>query len=240
MGFMFPTCRDGLYVKDDFFSNEGVATTTLGELGWVFETIGNASTVAYNVTTAAEPGVYGQVKITTAATADGDGEAIRLDADSIVLGGAYPGWFRFKARLDDQIESNNFRIGLADSVTATSPTVGIWVDCDGGVITLQADSADHGDVEAAAADVSTLTGGTTMVVTTWHEFEVRFDGTNAQGGPRHAVLFVDGHPAAEINNIEIDDDEEMELSIVHWQDSGGVLAVELDLDYIELFISRGK
>jgi|GEM_PF-5472814 len=236
----FPTCRDGLYLKDDFYSNEGVADTTLGELRWEFVTIGTPSTVAYNVSTDAEPGVYGQVKFTTAATADGDGGAFRLDEDAIVLGGAYPGYFCFKARLDDQIASNNFRIGLHDSVTATSPTVGIWVDCDGGVISLQADSADHGDVEAAAAGVPTLTSGTTMVVTTWHEFEVRFSGTNAQGGPKDVALYVDGYLAAEIHDCEIDDDEEMELTIVHWQDSGGALAVELDLDYIELFISRTK
>ena len=240
MAFAFPSVRDGLYVKDDFFSNEGVADTTLGELGWEFVTIGNASTVAYNVGTSAEPGVYGQVKITTAASANGDGEAIRLDEDAIVLGGAYPGYFCFKARLDDQIASNNFRIGLHDSVTATEPTVGIWVESDGGVISLQCDSADHGDRSASAAGVSTLTSGTTMKVTTWHTFEVRFDGTNAQGGPRHAALFVDGELACELNDVQIDDDEEMELTIVHWQDSGGALAVELDLDYIELFIARAK
>lgn len=234
----FPSVRDGLYVKDDFFSNEEVADTTLGELRWEIVTIGNASTLAYNVGTSAEPGVYGQLKITTAATANGDGEAIRLDEDAIVLGGAYPGYFAFKARLDDQIASNNFRIGLHDSVTATEPTVGIWVDCDGGVITLNADSADHGDLSAAAANVGTFTSGTTMVVTTWHEFEVRWDGENAQGGPKHVVLYVDGYKAAEINNCEIDDDEEMELTITHWQDSGGALAVELDLDFIELFIAR--
>jgi len=236
----FPTCRDGLYLKDDFYSNEGAADTTLGELRWEITTIGNAPTIAYNVTTAASAGAFGVVKFTTAATADGDGISVRLDEDGILLDGDMPGYFCFKAKLADQIASNNFRIGLVDSATATAPTVGIWVECDGGVVSLEADSADHGDVSAAAAAVPTLTSGTTMIVATWHTFEVTFDGKNAQGGPAHVVLYVDGYKAAEINNCQIDDDEEMELGIVQWQDSGGALAVELDLDFIELFISRTK
>lgn len=240
MAFAFPSVRDGLYVKDDFFANEGVADTTLGELDWEFVTIGNASTTALLVTTDLDAGVYGAFRDTTAATADGDGEVYRLDEDNIVLHQNLPGYFCFKARLHDQIASNNFRIGLQDSVTATAPTVGVWVNCDGGVISLEMDSNDHGDTSANAANVATLTSGTTMVVDTWHEFEVRFDGANANGGPSHGALFVDGYLACEINNCVIDDDEEMELSIVHWQDSGGALAVELDIDYIELFIARHK
>uniref|UniRef100_A0A6H1ZSS3 Uncharacterized protein n=1 Tax=viral metagenome TaxID=1070528 RepID=A0A6H1ZSS3_9ZZZZ len=229
---------DGLYIKDDFFSNEGVADTTAGELGWELVTIGNASTTAYLVTTNVGEGEFGVLRDTTAATADGDGEVYRLDEDNIVLG-SKGGRFRARVRLADQIASNNFRIGLQDSVTATSPTVGIWIDCDGGVLSLQADSADHGDVSAAAAGVGTLTSGTTMVVTTWHDIEVRFDGENANGGPDSAQMYVDGELAAKLDGtIVIDNDEEMELSIVHWQDSGGALAVELDIDYIELFLAR--
>ena len=78
-----------------------------------------------------------------------------------------------------------------------------------------------------------------MVVTTWHDIEVRFDGENANGGPDSAQMYVDGELAAKLDGtIVIDNDEEMELSIVHWQDSGGALAVELDIDYIELFLAR--
>lgn len=230
----------GLYLKDDFLTNDtAIADGTLGELKWDATTIGNASTMAYLVTTNTGVDEYGVFRDTTNATADGDGEAFNLLDDTIVLGPS-GGYFRFKVRLSDQIASNNWRIGLADSVTATSPTVGIWVESDGGVISLQADSADHGDVDASAANVGTLTSGTTMVVATWHTFEVQWSGENAQGGPKSAVLYVDGILAAQLDNIMIDNDEEMEPSIVHWQDSGGALAVELDIDYYELFIARAQ
>jgi hypothetical protein len=233
------SCRHGLFVKDDFLGNDAVADATLGELMWEFTTIGHASTTALLVTTNTGVNQYGVLRDTTAATADGDGEVYRTLADTIVLGPS-GGYFSFKARLADQIASNNFRIGLADSETATEPTVGIWVDCDGGVITLNADSADHGDNSDAASAVGTFTSGTTMVVATWHTFDVYWSGQNSRGGPASAVLYVDGYLAAKIDNIQIDDDEEMELSIVHWQDSGGALAVELDIDYIELFVARAQ
>ena len=240
MSYMFPSVRDGLYLKDDFLVDAAVATGTVGELDWVMTTIANASTAAYLVTTDTGPGVYGVLRDTTAATANGDGEAYTLLADTVVLGGNLPGFFRFRARLHDQIAGNYFRIGLDDSVTATDGTVGIWVASVAGVISLIAASNDHGDVTAAAANVATFTAGTTMVLDTWHEFEVRWSGNNVRGGPLQVVLYVDGHLAAEINNCEIDDDEEMEPSIVHWNLSGGALAVELDVDYFELFISRSK
>lgn len=227
---------EGLFLKDDFLANDSVADGVVGELDWEIGTIGNASTLALENGEVGAPGI---LKMTTAATADGDGATLTLHPDTILLD-KQPGYFVFKARLDDQIASNNFRIGIiAGSPTSATVTDGIYVDCNGGVITLYADSADHGDKSAAAAGVSTLTSGTTMVVTTWHKFEVRWGGrANAQGGPSEAHLFVDGELACSILNVAIDDDETMEPNIIHWQDSGGALAVELDLDYYELFISR--
>lgn len=231
---------DGLHIKDDFFSNEGVADTTLGELGWEFVTIGNASTTAYLVTTATTDGRYGVFRDTTAATADGDGEVYRLDEDNIVLGGN-GGYlrmaFRYPSVTGNVLAANNFRIGLQDSVTATSPTVGIWLDSDAGVLSLQADSADHGDESVSVTGVSTLTSGTTAVLGTWHEAEIKWSGTNAQGGPASAEVWIDGEFGGRCN-VNIDNDEEMELSIVHWQDSGGAADYELDIDFIELVIYR--
>ena len=217
---------DGVHWVEEFLSNDSVADAALGNQRMELVTIGNASTLTNQT---AEDG--GVLKLTTSATADGDGCCLRTFTDGLVLSGGNGG-FSFRARLDDQIANNNFRIGLDDSVTAASPTVGIWVDCDGGVISLQADSAGHGDRYAGATGVSTFTSGTTMVVTTWHTFRVEWSGTNAQGGPQTVALFVDGEAAAS-TTCNIDDDEEVEIKIAHWQDSGGALAVELDIDFLE-------
>lgn len=240
-----PSPAAGLYLKDDFFTNSSVATAAIGELDWDIVTIGNASTYAHLVTTDTGVNEFGVVRMTTAATADGDGSVLRQLEDNLVLG-PNGGFLRFKVRYPVELASHNFRIGLQDSVTATSPTVGLWVDSDAGVITLQADSADHGDASAAAANnpgaaPNTLTGGTTMVVATWHTFFLTWGGQNAQGGPADAELYCDGHLVAKlVDAINIDDDEEMEFSIVHWQDAGVADAVALDIDYIELFLGRAQ
>uniref|UniRef100_A0A6M3XW04 Uncharacterized protein n=1 Tax=viral metagenome TaxID=1070528 RepID=A0A6M3XW04_9ZZZZ len=219
---------DGVHWVEDFISNDSVADAAIGQQRWELVTIGNASTIT-NLT--ATDG--GAIHIVTAATATGDGEVLRSFTDGLVINGG-AGGFSFRAKLVDQIASNNFRIGLDDSVTATSPTVGIWVDCDGGVISLQVDSADGGDLSIAASGVSTLTSGTTMVVATWHTFRVEWSGSNSVGGPRFVELFIDGE-AAGSSLCLIDDDEEVEIKIAHWQDSGGALAVELDLDFFEFW-----
>jgi hypothetical protein len=226
----------GWYVKDDFYTNEAAADATVGELDWEVVTIGNADTLAYLVTTNTTAGRPGVLRLTTNNTADGDGAVLRLDEDAVVLKGR-EGSIEFAVRYVTAVASHNFRIGLQDSVTATSPTVGLWVDSDGGVITLQADSADHGDVSAAAAGVSTLTDGTTLVADTWHDFRLAWGGENAQGGPKEAFLWIDGELACELRNIAIDDDEEMELSIAHYQDSGAGAAKSIDIDYIDCFIA---
>ena len=235
--------KDGLYLKDDFLVNEAVADATVGELDWELVTIGNASTYAYLVTTNTVPGRYGILRLTTAATADGDGAAARLDEDTIVLNenrGYCSASFRYPTT-NNQLAGNDFRFGLQDSVTATESTVGIWVFSDAGVLSLQADSADHGDESVAAAGVGTLTSGTTCVLGTWHDVEFMFEGENAQGGPASAMFTVDGEIAGRLKGvIDIDDDEEMEFGFTHYQNSGGALATYLDIDYIDLLIQRGK
>jgi hypothetical protein len=216
---------DGVFWKDDFVQNAIATTTNVGEKGWEFALIGNVSTVAYD--TATDGGV---LHVTTNATADGDGTYFRQFTDGLVIDGGLGG-FSFRAQLADQIASNNFRIGLENSITAAEPTVGIYVQCDGGVISLRSD-ATGGDTITAAAGVSTFTSGTTMVVTTWHTFEVIWSGTNADGGPRLVELFIDGELAASLLS-SLDDDETVELKMTHWQDSGGALAVELLVDWFE-------
>jgi hypothetical protein len=229
---------DGIRIVEPFFSNDQAVVTdkNLGLNKWAFDTIGNASTIAYlDGALTVAPG--GGLHLTTAATADGDGTSLHLGEDMFVLGGN-GGWFRFKAQLTDQIASNNFRVGLTDSITSTAPTVGIWVECDGGVLSLEADSADHGDFAQAVTGVSTLTSGTTMVLATYHDFYVVWSGTNAQGGPDEVRLYVDGELGASLTAVAIDDDEEVEATITHWQDSGGALAVEMKILYYEAMLFR--
>jgi hypothetical protein len=174
------------------------------------------------------------LKSSTAVTADGDGACYRLITDGLAVNGN-GGGIAFRCALADAIAGNNFLIGLSDSVTSTAPTCSISVQCDGGVITLRSDSAAHGDTSQAAAQPvagRTLTSGTTMVVATMHDFEINWTGENGQGGPRFVELFVDELACASVF-CNLDDDEPMELSIKHWQDTGGGLVQELDIDYIE-------
>ena len=222
---------DGTYIKDDFLSNSGVADATVGELGWEMTTIANASTPSFVA------GQNGIMRVTTQGTT-GDGEAFTLHPDAIVLSGANQS-VRFRVRYPDisgnLLAGNNFRIGFSTSVATTEPTVGVWVDSDSGVIELDGAST-NGDLNAAAAGVSTLTSGTTMVLGTWHDFAIFMEGTNTNGGPKTLKLFVDGELAATINNFLLGSAETMELSIVHWNDSGATL--ELDIDYIEAWLPR--
>ena len=220
--------RDGSHVFDDFFANSGVADATVGQLNWEMTTIANASVPSF---VASQNGI---MRITTLGTS-GDGEAFTLEPDGVTLGGTNQEfWFRvrYPSISGNVIAANNFRIGVDDSVTVTDPTVGIEVKSLAGVLTLRSDSADHGDVSSAITGVSTLTSGTTAVIDTWHDVLVTWEGANGQGGPRFIECFVDGELGASVF-CNIDDDEEVELKITHWNTSGATL--ELDLDYYEFW-----
>ncbi len=222
---------DGIHLKDDFLSNDSVVDAVIGELNWEIIQITNAAT--YVLRTAAEAGESGILRITTAATADDDGFCLRLDEDSWVFG-PNGGGFAFKWQQPVELASLNFRIGIHDSVTVTAPTVGIWVDSNAGVLTLEADSADGGDEAQAVTGVSTLTSGTTLAVATWHTIEVKWTGANGQGGPRLVECFVDGEPGASVF-CNIDDDEDAEPKVLGFQDSGGADAVIAEIDFIEFW-----
>jgi hypothetical protein len=225
---------DGLYIKDDFYSNDAVGDATIGQLGWEIVAITGAGT--QQLVAGEDADTYGVVRITSDGTA-AHGEVLRLQEDGIILG-PKGGFFRARCRVHDVLAGNQARIGLQNSVTATDPTVGIWVDCLAGVVTCQADSAGHGDntITPVLGMVPTLTTGTTMVLDTWHIFEVRWSGTNTQGGPKTVEFYIDGYFAGSCP-CEIDNDETMELSIVHWDTSAGA-TLEFDVDYIELFLGR--
>lgn len=229
------TPAHGTLLADDFVSNDVVTDANLGQLRWERITIGNASTPSY--VTAQKHGV---LRLTTANTADGDGEALRTFQDGLVLGlgTVFGARVRYPEITGNQLAGNNFRIGLDDSVTATSPTVGVWFDSDAGVLTCQVDSADHGDESAAVTQHPDLTSGTTMVLGSWVNLEFRCSGrANAQGGPDEVDFFVNGYPVAKVP-CNIDDDEEVELKIAHWQDTGGAATLELDIDYVYLWVPR--
>lgn len=232
--FFPPSPADGTYIKDDFLSNSGVADTTVGELGWEMVTIGNASTPSFVA------GQNGIMRVTTAGTADGDGEAFVLHPDAIVLSGSNQ-YFRALVRYPDitgnHLAGNNFRIGFSASVTATEPTVGVWIDSDAGVLSFDVAST-NGDISKAVSGVSTLTSGTTMVLGTWHTLELRMHGVNANGGPATIDCYVDGEHAGRIHGCLLGSAETMELSIVHWQDTGAGDTLELDIDYIEAWLPR--
>ena len=223
---------DGTYIKDDFLSNSGVLTATVGELGWVMTTIANASTASFVA------GQNGILRDTTQGTT-GDGEAYTLMQDKIVLTGTNQS-VRFRVRYPtvsgNVLAGNNFRIGFSDVVTAGEPTVGIWVDSAAGVIELDAASAANTDRNQAVAGISTFTAGTTMVIDTWHDFAFFCTGTNSNGGPQTIKLFIDGELGATISDCTIGSAETMELSIIHW--NSGSLTAEFDIDYIEAWLPR--
>lgn len=232
--------QSNVVLREDFLTNDAVADASLGQLRWERVTIGNASTVAYNT---AMP--TGGVRATTAATADGDGEAWRLFTDGLVL---RPGIeIRFGLRRPTELASLNWRLGLDDSVTATRPTVGITVESDAGVLSCHTDSADHGDESVSVAAHPDLTSGTTEVVADWLKGLIRCSGkANAQGGPDYVDFWLGSDTEQAHGKLihvatlpcNIDDDEEVEPKIVHWQDSGSTDAVAIDFDYYELRIPK--
>ncbi len=230
----------GLYISDNFYSNDSVADAAVGELRWEIAALTNASTLALQTATP-----HGVLRLTTAATADGDGEVMRLFTDGLVL---VPG-FEFGARVRYPVElaSGNFRVGLDDSVTTTRPTVGVTVESDAGVLTCRTDSADGGDESLAVTGHKDLTSGTTMVVAEWLDIKVIGSGrANAVGGPDEVDFWlgsVSGNGPAPLVHAaklpcHIDDDEEVELKIIHWQDSGGADAVAWEIDYIYFWQPR--
>jgi hypothetical protein len=224
--------RVGLYLKDDFLTNDSAADAAVGELGWEIITIGNASTFAYQT---AKP--FGVLRGTTAATADGDGTALRLFQDALVL---KPG-FEIGARVEYPVElaSMNFRIGVDDSVTATRPTVGVTVESDAGVLSCHTDSGDHDDESESVTGHPDLTSGTTIVVGEPIDILIRGSGrANAQGGPDEVDFWINSTHVAKVP-CNIDDDEEVEPKIAFWQDAGVTDAVAIEFDYWQGFFPRG-
>lgn len=225
---------DGTYIKDDFLSNSAVADGTIGELGWEIATITVATTYTY---VASQNGI---LRATITGTNSGDGSVLHLEPDGIVLAGTNQVVrcrVRYPDITDNLVATNNFRIGFSDSITVTEPGVGIWIDSDAGVLSFDVAST-NGDVSVAAANVSSLTSGTTMVLGTWHDLALHMSETNVNGGPKVIHFFVDGELAGTITDSLLGDAETMELSILHWQDASGGDSLEFDIDYLEAWLPR--
>lgn len=228
----------GTFLKDDFVSNDAVGDAAVGELGWEIVTIANAPTLAYQ--TAKGNGV---LRVTTAATANGDGGVLRLFEDGLTL---TPGTtLGARVRYPVELASLNFRVGLDDSVTASRPAVGVSLESDAGVLTCHTDSS-NGDHSKAVTGLEGLTSGTTMVVAEWLEVIVKLSGkTNADGGPAEVDFILTAIDAAGDRSqvavsvpCEIGDDEDVEPKIAVWQDSGGADAVAFEIDYFWMHIPR--
>ena len=164
-----------LRLFDHFYANESVADAAIGELNWEIVTIGTATTYAHLVTTNTDTNSIGVLRSTTAANADGDGSVLRLDEDVILpwLGMRMAWRVRYPDASGNSLDGNNWRIGVGDLVTATTHTVGIYIESLSGVITCHTASADHGDNSLAVTGHPDLTSGTTMVLsaaTGWTTF----------------------------------------------------------------------
>ena len=225
---------DGTHTFDDFHSNLALTDGLLGSLDWLMTTIVGASTPSF----IASPN--GILRLTTDGTT-AHGEAVYLTPDAVTLGGGDGIVIRARVRLVTTLTGNNFRFGLDDSVTATDGAVGIFVSCNAGVLSFDVAST-NGDVSKAVSGISTLTSGTTMVLATWHDIELRLSDTNTNGGPETIQCFVDGEFGGEISAAAGDPSllgstETMEYKIVHW-DSGAGAAQVFEIDYYEVYIPR--
>ena len=234
----YPSIFDvGFYVRETFTSNDSVADAVLAENDWELDLIGNASTTAYG----SESGET-YLRDTTAGVADGDGESYSLkdDAQTVGTGG---GFIRVRMRYPNitgnQIAGNNARFGLTDVVTSGEPVVGLWIDLDAAVLSFDSASA-NGDLnattEAAQGLAADLTSGTTLVLGTKTNLELRWHGsnTNADLGPKTVDGYAAGVHVARINNSLLDGAETVEAKIIHYQDTGGAATLELDVFGLEI------
>ena len=226
---------------EQFIGNGTITTNLIGQNMWTTTAIGNAGTLSYLTTILADDPPIGGMRMLTAATADGDGDAVhmlaanaRCSGANSEAGGGFAFRFRYPGITGNVIAANDFYIGVHSGVTATAPTDGIYIESAGGVLTLHAASADHGDVSQAFASGSTLTSGTTAVLDVAHQIEVHWSGENGQGGPKTVEAFCDGEPVASLIAV-IDDDENATPAIVHWQDQGGAQSYELDVHWFEFW-----
>lgn len=236
MSFTFPSVFDiGAYVFDDFATNDSVADAAVGKFKWEIDAISaGADTLTYETD-------QGEtfLRMTGGGGGDGDGSSLSGKDDSWTVGTG-GGYIRARVRIPDitgnQLAGNNFKIGLIDVVDGTEPTKGLWIDCDAGVLSIDAASA-NGDLNATMENVPTdvLTSGTTMILGTTYNLELRWSGDNGNSdpGPNRLDFYVNGVFAAHIDNVLLDGAETVEPNITHVCDTGGASTLELDVFGVE-------
>jgi len=230
----------GYHINEDFATNDAITDGLVGNRSWEIAAIsGGADTLTYET---AQGETF--LRMTGGGAGDGDGTALSLAADKYSFS-QYGGEIRFGVRIPNitgnTIASNNFRIGFADVVTSGEPVVGLWADCNGGVMEFDCASA-NGDVNAAVS-ASKLTSSTTLVIGTTYDMVIKWSGNNGNTdpGPASAQLLIDGQLGAEFNgNVLLDGAETLEPVIIHWADTGGASTLELDVFYYEAFSFRAK
>lgn len=224
----------GYYVRDTFLTNDSVADAAVGELDWEIDAIsGGADTISYET---ANGETF--MRMTGGGAGDGDGSGLSLKDDAVTVGSG-GGFVRVRVRYPNitgnALAGNNFQIGLTDVHDSTEPVVGFWLDSDAGVMSFDSASA-NGDLTAAVTTATGgtqagLTSGTTLVLGTTYNAELRWHGanTNADVGPKTLDCYIKGVHVGRINNSLLDGAETIEPAIVHWSDTGGAATLELDI-----------
>jgi len=230
----------GWYVIEHFSSNTSITDGAVGDKLWDIDAIsGGADTLTIE-------GAAGEtfLRMTGGGAGDGDGTALGLSVDDWTVN-QYGGFMRTRVRIPDitgnAIAANNFRIGFSDVRDSSEPVVGMWIDCDGGVISFDSASA-NGDVSTAAS-ASKLTSSTTLVLGTTYDMELKWSGNNgnANPGPDTLELWIGGQLAGkQAGTVLLDGAETFEPTITHWCDTGGASTLELDVFGFEAGSYRAK
>ena len=230
----------GFYLSEDFLTNDAVTDAAVGKNLWEIDAISSgADTLSYETDNGET-----FLRMTGGGAGDGDGTALSLADDKVTIG-PNGGYCRFRVRVPDitgnAIAANNFRIGFSDVRDSSEPVVGLWADCDGGVMSFDVASA-NGDLTHAVAAHPDLTSGTTLVLGTIYNMELKWSGsnTNTDPGPKTAQFYIGGVLAGEIDNVLLDGAETMEATITHWCDTGGASTLELDVFGYEAASFVGK
>ena len=231
----------GWSVWEDFLDNNSVADAEIGKMGWEIAILGGGAETLSFETAAGET----HLRMTGAGGGTGDGSVLSLAADKVTLGpnGGYCRFgFRIPSITGNVVAGQNFKFGFSDVVTAGEPAVGLWIDVVSGVVEFDCASA-NGDINevVTGAPTSLLTSGTTAILGTTYDGEIKWWGNNGNTdpGPSHASLTLNGIQVAFFNGtVLLDGAETFEPLFIH--NSLATDTLELDVFYYEAVSYRSK
>ncbi len=231
----------GWSVWEDFLTNDAITDGLIGKMSWELLALGGgAETLTYE-TAAGET----FMRMTGAGGGTGDGTIISLAADKVTFG-PNGGFCRFGFRIPsisaNVVAGQNFKFGFSDVVTAGEPAVGLWMDVVSGVVEFDCASA-NGDVNEVVSGqpTSLLTSGTTLILGTTYDGEIKWWGNNgnADPGPDSASLTLNGRQVAFFNGtVLLDGAETLEPIFIH--NSLATDTLELDIFYYQAMSYRAK